>query len=197
MNGRPAFGEATEALPASLAAGAAVRPHADDAFDAVFVEYYPRIVTVIARVVNDRSQAEQLAADVFWKLYRKALFRPSQANVGGWLYRTALRVGLDWLRTASRRSRHEAAAGSEQVRQSGASDPLAAVLLAERQAQVRATLATLRPRQARLLLLRGCGLSYQQIATVLKLNPRSVGMLLARAEEAFERQHRALHSSKA
>jgi RNA polymerase sigma-70 factor (ECF subfamily) len=195
MNGRVVLDEATGALPVSLAPETAARRHAT-AFDAIFIEHYPRVVGIIARVVNDRSRAEQLAADVFWKLYRKALFRPDESNVGGWLYRAALRVGLDALRMASRRSRHEAAAAAEQVRQSGSSDPLAAVLLAEQRALVRATLAALKPRQARLLLLRGCGLSYQEIANVLKLNPRSIGTLLARAEEAFERQHRALHSSK-
>jgi RNA polymerase sigma-70 factor (ECF subfamily) len=195
MNGRVAMGEATSALPASLAPETVARPHAPS-FDAIFIEHYPRVVGIIARMVSDRSRAEQLAADVFWKLYRKRLFRPREDNIGGWLYRTALRVGLDALRTASRRSRHEASAAVEQVRQAGPCDPLEAVLQAERRAQVRATLATLKPRQARLLLLRGCGLSYQQIAGVLKINPTSVGTLLARAEDAFERQHRALHGSK-
>jgi RNA polymerase sigma-70 factor (ECF subfamily) len=195
MNGRTTGGEATGELPLSMASQTAAREPATT-FDAIFIEHYPRVVDIIARVVADRSRAEQLAADVFWKLHRKAVFKPRDSNVGGWLYRAALRVGLDALRTASRRGRHEAAAAAEQVRTWAATDPLADVLLAERRAQVRATLITLKPRQARLLLLRASGLSYQGIANALKLNPRSVGTLLARAEEAFERQHRALHGSR-
>ncbi len=165
-------------------------------FDDVFVEHYPRVVEIIARVVTDRSHAEQLAADVFWKLYRKSVFKPRDANVGGWLYRAAVRTALDALRKASRRERHEAAAGVEQVRGGRASDPLADVLRDERRKQVRAALLNLKRRDARLLLLRASGLCYRDIATTLKLNVGSVGTLLSRAEDAFERQYRAIHGNE-
>ena len=211
MNGRTLLGDATAALPAPAPAmreaadrGSPARTpdvgegtaDREPAFDALFIEHYPRVVGIIARVVADRSRAEQLAADVFWKLYRKSLFRPRDGNVAAWLHRVAVRVGLDALRTASRRSRHEAAAGTERARAENPADPLAGVLSAERRAQVRMTLAALKRRQARLLLLRVSGLSYQEIAAALNLNPRSVGTLLARAEEAFERRHRMLHGSE-
>lgn len=195
MNTRDVLGDSAAELSLALPSGAA-RPEAATTFDAIFIEYYPRVVDIIARVVADRSRAEQLAADVFWKLYRKSLFRPRDGNVAAWLHRVAVRVGLDALRTASRRSRHEAAAAAEQARQSEVTDPLADALTAERRAQVRATLATLKQRQARLLLLRASGLSYQEIAAALSLNPRSVGTLLARAEDAFEREYGRLHRSK-
>jgi RNA polymerase sigma-70 factor (ECF subfamily) len=195
MNARTGVGDSTGELSLPLPSSAAHR-ETPTTFDAIFVEHYPRVVDIIARVVADRSRAEQLAADVFWKLYRKSFFRPRDGNMAAWLHRVAVRVGLDALRTASRRNRHEAAAASEQARQSATPDPLAGVLIAERRAQVRATLATLKRRQARLLLLRASGLSYQEIAAALKVNPRSVGTLLARAEEAFEREHCRLHGSR-
>ncbi len=95
------------------------------AFDAMFLAHYPRVVDIIARVVPDRGHAEQLAADVFWKLYRKSVWKPTGANVGGWLYRAAVRVALDGLRKASRRLSHEAAAGIEQLRNGKTSAPRA------------------------------------------------------------------------
>ena len=192
MSARGVTGEATADLSVPLAPASATRDPAAS-FDEVFLEHYPRVVDIIARVVADRSRAEQLAADVFWKLYRKALFKPREANVGGWLYRAAIRVGLDELRKASRRDRHEAAAAAEQRRRGPATDPLATVLAAERRQEVRITLLTLKRRQARLLLLRASGLSYQEMAGALTLNPRSIGTLLARAEQAFEAAYRAMH----
>jgi DNA-directed RNA polymerase specialized sigma24 family protein len=37
-------------------------------FDAVFQEYYPRMVGMLARLTGDRAHAEEIAADVFCKL---------------------------------------------------------------------------------------------------------------------------------
>jgi RNA polymerase sigma-70 factor (ECF subfamily) len=50
-------------------------------------------------------------------------------------------------------------------------------------------LAALATRQAELLLLRGDGLSYQDIAETLELNPASVGTLLSRAQQAFRKEY--------
>jgi RNA polymerase sigma-70 factor (ECF subfamily) len=164
-------------------------------FDALFLAHCPRVVSIIGRVVKDRTQAEHLAADVFWKLYRKSP-DGSGGKLGGWLYRAALRVALDALRVASRRSRHETTAEAERTRASSTGDPLASLLAEEQRAQVQATLARMKPKPSRMLLLRASGLSYQEIADTLGLNPRSVGTLLARAEESFDRHYRAMHGDR-
>jgi len=164
-------------------------------FDTLFLRHYPRIVDLIGRVVRDQAQAEHLAADVFWKLYRKA---PDgrDGRLGGWLYRAALRAALDALKVASRRSRHETAAHAEYARTAAPGDPLEDLLALERQAQVRTVLARMKPKQARLLLLRASGLSYQEVADALGLNARSIGTQLARAEASFDRHYRELHGDR-
>src|SRR3954468_22516732 len=40
-------------------------------FDAIFREHYPRIVALLARLTGDRSQAEEIAADVFCKISQR------------------------------------------------------------------------------------------------------------------------------
>ena len=50
---------------------------------------------------------------------------------------------------------------------------------------VRTALAALPSRDQQLLLLRAEGLSYREIAEALSLNEASVGVLLARAKQAF------------
>jgi RNA polymerase sigma-70 factor (ECF subfamily) len=52
-------------------------------------------------------------------------------------------------------------------------------------------LAALKPRDARLLLLRSNGMSYRELANTLGIQPGSVGSTLARAEQEFERRYRA------
>ena len=50
-------------------------------------------------------------------------------------------------------------------------------------------LASLRPTDAELLLLRSDGLPYEEIAAVLSMNPASVGTLLSRAKAAFRKEY--------
>ena len=45
------------------------------------------------------------------------------------------------------------------------------------------------PRQAELLLLRSHGLSYDELASALDLNPVSIGTLLSRAQHAFRKEY--------
>jgi len=40
------------------------------AFEQVFHGHYPRVASLILRVVGDRTKADDIANEVFWKLYR-------------------------------------------------------------------------------------------------------------------------------
>jgi RNA polymerase sigma-70 factor (ECF subfamily) len=152
-------------------------------FEATFRAQYERIARVIARVVQDPARAEELAVEVFLKLWRNP--QAHGDNAEGWLYRTAVRAGLDELRRRTRRSRYERLLGwvravptPEQVRATN-----------EEQQNVRLVLSAIDPRQAELLLLRSHGLSYDELASALDLNPVSIGTLLSRAQQAFRKEY--------
>ena len=74
-------------------------------FEVVFRDEYRRIARVIARIVNNRSRAEELAVEVFCKLLRNPGANGPQ--VAGWLHKTAVRMGLDELRKQIRREKYE------------------------------------------------------------------------------------------
>jgi RNA polymerase sigma-70 factor (ECF subfamily) len=172
------------------------RAAADATLEDVFRLQYPRLVSLLSRITGDRGKAEELASEVFCRLSsRPVLFRPDN-NLEGWLYRTAVNLGLDALRVAARRRRHEKAAGAEALRTSSAGDPLADMLDAERRARVQAVLAGFKPVSARLLLLRNAGLSYAELADALRLKPASVGKLLARAAAEFEQRYRSAYGGE-
>jgi RNA polymerase sigma-70 factor (ECF subfamily) len=61
--------------------------------------------------------------------------------------------------------------------------------LTEQQAHVRSVLASIKTRDAELLVLRGDGLSYQEIAEALNVNPASVGTFLKQAQQAFRKEY--------
>ena len=130
-------------------------------FEAFFHAHYERIARVIARVVGDHSRAEDLAAEAFWKLWRTP--RAQGEDAGGWLYRTAVRMGLNELRSGRRRLRYEALA--EVPPNSLTPEEFHAA--AEEREQVRQILAVLRDREAELLILRSSGLTYDELAEQL------------------------------
>src|SRR5207245_8846047 len=70
-------------------------------FRAVFLQSYARIVAILVRLLGDRSHAEEVANDAFWRLYRQPALQ-RDGKVGGWLYRTATNLGSDALRACGR-----------------------------------------------------------------------------------------------
>jgi RNA polymerase sigma factor (sigma-70 family) len=103
----------------------------------------------------------------------------------GWLYRTALRLGLNELRGRARRGRYESLSHSGE----SVSTPEEVHAAAEKRGHVRAVLADLDARDAELLILRASGIGYSEIAEALEINPASVGTLIARAQRAFRKEY--------
>src|SRR5438477_9424862 len=93
-------------------------------FEKIFLQNYARVVMILLRLVGDRDRAEELANDVFWKLYRRPLSPDQNHNLAGWLYRTATCLGLDFLRSDARRKRYEGEAGRNSLDAESPADPL-------------------------------------------------------------------------
>jgi len=149
----------------------------------IFHAHYARTARVIARMVEDPGRAEELAAEVFWKLWRNP--KAQSGNTGGWLYRAAVRMGLDELRRQRRRERYERL--FDFFRSAASPEQLHAV--EEEQRQVRTVLSVMKVRDSELLVLRSEGLSYLEVAEILRLNEKSIGTLLRRAQQAFRREY--------
>lgn len=179
----------------SLTVPAQAIPDAD--FERFFLEHYGRVVAVLVRMTGDRSQAEELAIDVFWKYCRQpahAIAPPDKLNAAGWLYRTATRMGIDRLRAEARRGKYEQQAAS--VSRPAGDNPLDQILKDERAARVRRALAELRPVQSQLLVLRATGFSYAELSAAFGVKRGSVGTMLIRAEAALRKRYLRLYGSE-
>jgi RNA polymerase sigma-70 factor, ECF subfamily len=152
-------------------------------FETVFRTHYARVARVIVRVIQDPGRAEELAVEVFWKLWRHSSAQGTHS--AGWLYRTAVRAALDELRRRARREKYERWFGNV-VR---VDDPERSHEAAEERTKVRRVLATLSTRNAQLIALRAEGLSYEELAQALNLKPASIGTMLSRAQEAFRKEY--------
>jgi len=166
-------------------------------FERLFLEHWPGIQRMLARMLSDPAEAEDLALETFVRLYQ----RPPQTGEGlqlkGWLYRVATNLGLHAIRSAQRRRRYELEAGRDALADPPETRP--AELLDGREADrlARAALGRMPPRAAQLLGLRYSGLSYKEIAAALGVAPTSVGPLLLRAERTFARIYRSLEREEA
>jgi RNA polymerase sigma-70 factor (ECF subfamily) len=171
---------------AHASASAAVMTHD---FEAVFLEHWPRVYGVLRRLVGDHAEAEDLALETFWQLYRRPPHDARDLNLGGWLYRVATNLGLNTLRAWKRREHYELEAGQWDAPHRGDTDPAEVQAQAEVRGRVRAVLGEMSPRQAQLLILRHSGMSYQELAAALGVSANSIGTLLVRAERDFEKRY--------
>ena len=154
--------------------------------ETVFHAHYLPIARAIAGVIKDSARAEELAVEVFLKWERT----PAAQRQGseGWLYRTAVRMALNDLRRTTRRNRYENLFAFMTFAGHRGSPVEEAFAEQEKEQKVRLVLSVIQPRQAELLLLRGNGLTYEELASALDLNPASVGTLLSRALAAFRKE---------
>jgi RNA polymerase sigma-70 factor (ECF subfamily) len=162
----------------------------------LFREHYARMVGMLARLTGDRAHSEEIASDVFHKLSQRPALLHGADDLTAWIYRVATNAGFDALRTNSRRRKREEVAGSAGIHAAAAPDALDSLLAEERRMRVREVLASLKPRDAQLLLLRASGLAYRELAATLGIEPGSVGTMLARAEAEFERKFRARYGEQ-
>jgi len=157
------------------------------AFERLFRRYYHPVYRVVYRMLGDDDTANDVTQETFLTLYT----HPPQLHTDGeeiraWLYRVALNRGYNALRSKRRAQARLPAVYESVYAAEEAVDPELAALRAENRVQVRAVLATLPERQAKLLLLRQEDLKYSEIAEILEIAPGSVGTLLVRAERAFQ-----------
>jgi RNA polymerase sigma-70 factor (ECF subfamily) len=172
--------------------GAAIpaAPETDPVLEEAVEVHWSPVCKTLYYLVGDWDEVQDLALDTFWRLYT----RPPRdlTNLGGWLHRVATNLGRNAVRARRRRQRYEEAAGTLKLQRAVPIDPADEVERRENQEQVRHVLSRMKPRRARILILRHTDHTYAEIADILGVAPGSVGTMLARAERDFERRYRAL-----
>ncbi len=181
------------AMPISASAFGKMSPQH---FEELFLSIYPCLVSLLRRMLGDTGRAEELANEAFLKLHNTALPPAARANIPGWLYRTAMNLGIDDLRARNRHDRVAQAASRAVSSSTEFDNGLQLVLRTETQQRVRAALSQIKPQWAQILLLRASGYSYKEIACHLEIIPASVGTLLIRAEAGFEKCYLQLFGEK-
>ncbi len=152
-------------------------------FEMLFYRHYDRVYGLLFRLTGNRADAEDLAQEIFLKLYRQPLTGSRSHNVSAWLYTVATNRGYNHIRDRRRRWQRDRVLLPETTETN--SEPSVELSRKETRDRVQSALSHLPERQTQLLLLRQMGLSYTELAEACQVSPGSVGKMLSRAADAF------------
>jgi len=154
------------------------------AAEALVRRHLPKMVGVARRMLNDGAEAEDVAQEVFLRVWRDApRWKPGQAKFETWMHRVALNLCYDRLRR--RREKTDPDAGVMVAD----SRPLASEewLARQRAARVNAALAQLPERQrAAIALVHFDEMSNIAAAEILEISVEALESLLARGRRALK-----------
>ncbi|QHN03394.1 RNA polymerase sigma factor [Granulicella sp. WH15] len=164
------------------------------AFDFLLEKYRKPIVHFMYRMTHNQAVAEELAQEVFLRVYRSRETYRAEARFSTWLYRIATNLGVNHARD----TRHERAASTvyldETDSETGTTPDVAdttpgaesAMLRRERLAAIREHVMALPERQRSAVLMHKYeGMDYKQIGEVLKLSESATKSLLFRAYQTL------------
>jgi RNA polymerase sigma-70 factor (ECF subfamily) len=164
------------------------------AFDVLLGKYRKPIVHFMFRMVHNQAVAEELAQEVFLRIYRSRETYRAEARFSTWLYRIATNLGVNHARD----TRHERSASTvyldEPDAETGSTPDVAdqtpsaeaGMLRRERMNAIRQYVMALPERQKTAVLMHKYeGMDYKQIGEVLKLSESATKSLLFRAYQTL------------
>ena len=158
-----------------------------EALRAIVERYQDRIFSLIYGIVRDRHEVEDVAQEVFLKVYTRIQAFDERSKFYTWLYRVAANAAKDHVKKRSRRP--AVALKEDDVIPSTGDNPVGHAAAAETRRLVREAIAALPLRYREVLTLRELdGLSYNEIAGVLKISIGTVESRLHRARAKLKRR---------
>jgi RNA polymerase sigma-70 factor (ECF subfamily) len=164
------------------------------AFDFLLERYRKPIIHFMYRMTHNQAVAEELAQEVFLRVYRSRETYRAEARFSTWLYRIATNLGVNHARD----TRHERSASTvyldETDSETGTTPDVAdstpgvesTMLRRERMAAIREHVMALPERQRSAVLMHKYeGMDYKQIGEVLKLSESATKSLLFRAYQTL------------
>jgi len=175
---------------------AAVLDGSEAAFASLVERYQDRVFRLLGRYCRDQVECEDLAQDVFLKVFRKLHTFQGDSQFFTWLYRIAVNAATDHLSKASSRRLRlvEDDASLDTGGDRDEQSPAAPLMTAELAAVTRSIVDSLPEKFRTILVLREFeDLSYTEIAAVLQIQLGTVESRLFRARQRFKEALERLH----
>lgn len=182
-------------VPEEDALVTALRQGVDDAYEILLQRYQQPVYNLIYRLMNDPSDASDIAQEVFLKIFRNIGSFRGNSSLKTWIYRIAVNEAYNHRRWFSRHQRREIALGPEEGLRTYADNladpgrtPFDQAADHETFTLVEAALDKLNPKFRAVVVLRDIeDLSYEEIATVLDVSLGTVKSRILRGREALRK----------
>jgi RNA polymerase sigma-70 factor (ECF subfamily) len=167
----------------------------EDAFEVLVDRHQTSILNLIYRFIGDRTQAKDLAQEVFIRVWQAAKTYKPEAKFTTWIYRITTNLCFNELKSARRkkwfsfnRSDEDRWNNIEETLSDSAPSAEDILLEKERSRQISDALQSLPDNQRMALILkRYDDLSYQEIAQILGCSVSAVESLLVRAKRNLQK----------
>ena len=166
----------------------------DPAFDYLVEKYRRPMISFMYRMTHNQSVAEELAQEVFLRVYRSRQSYEASAKFTTWLYRIATNLAVNHARDTKHERPENTVNIDEPDAETGMTVDVAdtglnaeqTILRRERLAAIRQQVEALPERQRMAVLMHKYqNMDYKQIASVLKLSESATKSLLFRAYETL------------
>ncbi len=161
-----------------------------EAFEKIYRAASGLVYSVALRVTGNRQEAEEITQDVFVKIYRSIRDFRFESSFKTWAYRIAMNTALNAYKRMAR-DMHRREDFDTVIETRAADTDTVKELVGQEERQQRETLlesllTLLNPDQRACIVLREIeGLSYEEIAQVLRVNINTVRSRLKRARETL------------
>jgi RNA polymerase sigma-70 factor (ECF subfamily) len=169
----------------------------DSAFDYLVQKYRRPLVSFMYRMARNTAAAEDLAQEVFLRVYRSRQNYEASAKFTTWLYRIATNLAVNHARDTRHERPEVTVSLDEPDEESGTTPDVAdsrvtveeALVRRERMLAIRSKVEALPERQKMAVIMHKYQqMDYKQIAEVLKLSESATKSLLFRAYETLREQ---------
>jgi RNA polymerase sigma-70 factor (ECF subfamily) len=163
-------------------------------FNYLVGKYHRAMISFLFRMVHNQAVAEELAQEVFLRVYRSRESYRAEAKFTTWLYRIATNLAVNHARDTRQERMADAVSIDEQDEETGSTIDVASkdataeqeMVRRERLAAIRHVVMELPERQRMAVLMHKYqDMDYRQIADVLKLSESATKSLLFRAYESL------------
>ena len=140
------------------------------------------VVKYIINIVRNQDIAEEIAQDVFIRLYNYGI--ENIKYIKPWLYKTSIYLSYNYLRTEKRHIRNKEKLFNYKEDYTNEA-PEEIYIRKETEKEIKFILDKMSEEDKNILELKYKGFKYKEIANIMNINVNSVGKVLSRARKKF------------